>query len=167
MALELDAVSQTLAIRKGGFSMPDSIFAEFDGNVIIPEQPLDYPAGQRLRITVEVAGAPVWPELAKILPSELEQREDEAIVVRGQRLALHLIVDAMNRGANLEEIHERFPQVEEDRLRRIIDFCRDHAEPVRRYCDQQQAITRQFCDVAHQGPTRDELLARRSGTSHG
>ena len=144
--------------------MPQTVSAEFDGKVIIPDQPLGYPRGQRLRITVEPLNRLDQSKLVAQLPPELEWREDGAIVVRGHRATLHLILDAIDRGAGLEEIHERFPDIGKEVLGRVLEFCRQHTELVRPYAEEQKSLAEQYCDAAHQGPSRDELRARRNAS---
>lgn len=145
--------------------MSETVSAEFDGSVIIPDQPLGYPRGQRLRITIEPVSRLDGSRLNTQLPPDLECRDDGAIVVRGHRIALHLILDSIDRGANLEQIHERYPDIDVEVLRRVLEFCQQHAELVRQYAEEQKSIVQQCCDSAHQGPSRDELRTRRITSS--
>lgn len=143
--------------------MAQSISAEFDGKVIIPDQPLRYSPGQRLRIIVEaVQPSNDLRELPAELPPDLERREDGAIVVRGRRISLFLILDAMYRGLGAEEIQQRYPTLSGDAVDRIMKFCRQHEDSVRRFYDQQASIAREHCDPHHQGPSLEELRGRRS-----
>ena len=55
--------------------MPNSIAAHFDGRAIVPDEPLDLPTGQRLRVQIEAEAASSKPgafadllELAADLP---------------------------------------------------------------------------------------------------
>ena len=137
--------------------MTQTVSAEFDGKVIVPDHPLGFPRGQRLRITIEPVSGLDQSKLVAQLPPELECREDGVIVVRGHRITLHLILDAMDHGNGLEEIHERFPDIGKNVVGRILEFCRQHTDLVRQYCEEQKSLAQQYRDSAHQGPSRDEL----------
>lgn len=60
------------------------INAHFDGKAIIPDEPLDIPAGQRLRVSIELSSefAPRFAELASFgadlpdAPSDLAAQHD-------------------------------------------------------------------------------------------
>lgn len=64
--------------------MLQSVSAHFDGKVIVPEQPLDLPVGQPLRIVVEVVAetAPRFESLLRYAadlsdaPSDLSAQHD-------------------------------------------------------------------------------------------
>lgn len=144
--------------------MPQSVLAEFDGKVIIPNEPLGFSPGQRLRITIEPLTAPESCIPDEALPSELERRDDGAVVVRGHRVSLHLILDMVYQGAGTREICERFPDIPAATVERVMEFCRQHAGPVRRYYEQQQSLARQCCDAEHRGPSLNELRDRRTAT---
>lgn len=144
--------------------MPQSLLAEFDGKVIIPNEPLGFSPGQRLRITIEAVTAPEPCISDEALPPELERRDDGAIVVRGHRVSLHLILDAVYQGAATKEICERFPDIPVAKVQQVLDFCRQHAGPVRRYYEQQQSLARQYCDAEHRGRSLNELRERRTAT---
>jgi uncharacterized protein (DUF433 family) len=145
--------------------MPKSVLAEFDGKVIIPNEPLGFSPGQRLRITIEaVTAAPQSGNLDTVLPPELERRDDGAIVVRGHRVSLHLILEMVFQGAGTREICERFPDIPAAKVDALLEFCRQHAEPIRRYYEQQQSVARQYCDVEHRAPSLTELRERRTAT---
>jgi hypothetical protein len=49
-----------------GFSMTFSLAAHFDGKVIVPDEPVPLPAGQRLRIHLELV-EPAAPRFAELL----------------------------------------------------------------------------------------------------
>ena len=141
--------------------MSESISAEFDGNVIIPDRPLQYPVGQRLHIIIEPirAGDPSW--LLPKLPPELELRPDGAIVVSGSRISLYIVLEAQYLGLGIDEIHERFPSLSRDALGNILCFCQSHQEPLLRLYQQQQSIAEIHSDEDHQGPSLNELRERR------
>lgn len=145
--------------------MPQTVSAEFDGKVIVPDQPLGYPRGQRLRITIEPVSRLDHSALVAQLPPELEWRNDGAIVVRGHRITLHLILDAMDQGADLEEVRERYPDIGPEVLQRVLGFCQQHAELVRQYAEEQRSRAQQYCDSKHLGPTLDELRVRQKNSS--
>jgi len=48
--------------------MSQSFNAHFDGNVIVPDEPLQFPAGQRLRIEIEPVAedAPRFADFSKL-----------------------------------------------------------------------------------------------------
>lgn len=64
--------------------MTRSILARFDGEVIVPDEPLEFTAGQRLRIEIETVGAdtPRFADLLKLaadlpgVPSDLATQHD-------------------------------------------------------------------------------------------
>ena len=142
--------------------MPQSLLAEFDGKVIIPNEPLGFPPGQQLRITIEavIAADSCFPDEA--LPPELERRDDGAIVLSGHRISLYLILDLLNQGGGPKEICERFPDVPVAKVQQVLEFCRQHAGLVRRYYEEQQSLAQQTCDAEHRGPSINELRARRT-----
>ena len=142
--------------------MPQSLLAEFDGKVIIPIEPLQYSPGQRLRITIEVVTAAESCIPDEAMPEDLERRDDGAIVLRGHRVSLHLILDAVYQGAGTSEICRRFPDIPAATVEQVLDFCRRHAGAVRRYYDEQQSLANHYCDAEHRGPSLSELRERRT-----
>ena len=64
--------------------MTFSVLGHFDGKVIVPEEPIDLPAGQRLRVQIETLGAqsPRFADLLKFAaevpdaPSDLAAQHD-------------------------------------------------------------------------------------------
>jgi len=67
--------------------MPRSISAHFDGHVIIPDEPLQLPAGQRLRVEIEKVEAdkPPFADLLQFgadlpdAPSDLASQHDHYV----------------------------------------------------------------------------------------
>lgn len=149
--------------------MSHSILAHFDGKVIVPDEPLDLPVGQRLKIGLEpivaIAEKPasLLEDAAAIteLPNVLEKHGDGGIVVRGHRISLHLILEFIHSGLNAKEIQQRLPSIPPPDLDEIIDWCRRNEELMNRYLEFQQIIVQATCDDDHRGPALDELRSRR------
>ena len=73
--------------------MTFSVLGHFDGKVIVPEEPIDLPAGQRLRVEIETLGgdSPRFADLLKFAaevpdpPSDLAAQHDHYLYGTAKR----------------------------------------------------------------------------------
>src|SRR2546425_4959526 len=114
--------------------MTQSLSGRYDGVAIIPDQPLDLPAGQRLTITIESIDPA--PRLSN-LPPELERRNDGSIVVVGQRISLFLLLEFFRQGLTPSAIRQRLPTVSEETVTAIRRFCQQNDDAVQAFYQQQ------------------------------
>jgi len=63
-------------------------------------------------------------ELIESVPGKVSGRP----VVRGTRILPDPIVNSYELGDSIEEIHEGFPTLSEDRIKRLIAFARDQRQ---------------------------------------
>lgn len=105
-----------------------TILAHFDGKFIVPDQPLSLPAGQALRIGIESVSAPL-----PALPPELESVEYGGIRVRGARISLFLLLEALDVGETWEQIQERYPTVPESAVPGLQHYIQQHPGEMKNY----------------------------------
>src|SRR3954464_7072685 len=112
-----------------------TILAHFDGKFIVPDQPLALPVGQALRIGIEAVSSPLYPGL----PPELEEQEKGMIVVRGTRIPLHLVLEALFQEKSPAEILSEYPSIPAGAIPQIKRFCEQNEAATRRYYESERA----------------------------
>jgi uncharacterized protein (DUF433 family) len=96
-----------------------------------------------------------------VLPICLSLRSDGAVVFRGRRIQLYLVLEQLERGRSPAEISETFPTVMETEVAQALDFCRQHPIATKAYSDHWQAMCAEAERKASPAPTLEELRARR------
>ena len=140
----------------------ETILAHFDGKFIVPDQPLSFPAGQALRIGIEAVLPPVFPNL----PAELESKEDGMIVVRGTRIPLYLVAEALFQGKSQVDIQSEFPSIPGSSIPQIKRFVEQHEAATRTYCESEKAVLDKQYSEGRKAPTLESLRTRASGRAH-
>lgn len=74
-----------------------------------------------------------------VLPDCVETRSDGAVVVRGHRVSLFLILQAHYDGLTVEEIHERYPTITMANLHEIVAFTQENEDAMRQFFAEQEA----------------------------
>jgi uncharacterized protein (DUF433 family) len=105
-----------------------TILAHFDGKNIVPDQPLSFPEGQALRVAIESVAAPL-----PALPAELETVEHDGIRVRGTRISLFLLLEALDEGETWEQIQERYPTVPHSAVPGLRNYVQQHPGELKYY----------------------------------
>jgi uncharacterized protein (DUF433 family) len=95
------------------------------------------------------------------LPPYFDRWEDGSIRIKGHRVSLYEILDALYAGHSIDEINDLYPTIPVSKLRQVVAFCSLHPETLREFHreQQRQAEARR---AAHPpvGPTRAELQKR-------
>lgn len=112
-----------------------TILAHFDGKFIVPDEPLTLPAGQALRIAIESVPQPSLPDL----PPELEEQELGMVVIRGTRIPLYLVLEAVFAGKSWEQILDDFPTIPAKSIRPIDEFIARNQAATRQYFETEKA----------------------------
>jgi len=94
------------------------------------------------------------------LPPYLERRTDGYVKICGQRIGLHLILEALYQGENAEQIQDRFSGMSVPEVEQVLGFVAGHPDAMRAYLDQQQMLASLALDESNRGPTIEELRAR-------
>ena len=132
-----------------------TILAHFDGKFIVPDQPLALPAGQALRLVIEAVAPPI-PQL----PPELEEQEKGMIVVRGTRIPLYLILEALFAGRSTAEILDDYPSIPASAIGSIKRFIEQNDAAMRKHYEAEKAeLDRQYAE-GKKAPTLEMLRAR-------
>jgi hypothetical protein len=104
------------------------------------------------------------------LPPFLHERDDGAIVVRGHRITLFAILEAMaewqktNKGqaATAAAIADEFSSVPIETIADVLQFCAQNSVPVGQYFAEATAITEHNAqEHPYSGPALEELRRRR------
>jgi uncharacterized protein (DUF433 family) len=67
------------------------------------------------------------------LPDFLTLWPNDEIVLTGHRIGLYTIIDQLQRGCSVDEIHAEFPTLEPDLIRRVLAFRSSHQGEVDAY----------------------------------
>jgi uncharacterized protein (DUF433 family) len=138
-----------------------TILAHFDGKFIVPDQPLSLPAGQALRIGIEAVVTPLPP-----LPPELETVEYGGIRVRGTRISLFLLLQALDEGETWEQIQERYPTVPRSAVVGLRNYVQQHPGEMQNYL----AAERKYIETMRANSTQTltlEVLRQRAAEKTG
>ena len=120
-----------------------TILAHFDGKFIVPDQPLLLPAGQALRISIDSVADPSLPDL----PPELEEQELGMVVVRGTRIPLYLVLEALFAGKPSAEILSEYPSIPASAIPQIKRFVEQNDAAMRRHYESEKAeLDRQYAE---------------------
>jgi uncharacterized protein (DUF433 family) len=95
------------------------------------------------------------------LPPVLERRDDAAIVVRGRRVSLYLVLRHYLEGFKADELHQRFPSVARHEIEELIAFYHQHRDACQEYLQECEARLSQLEQSAGTGPSLAELRARQ------
>jgi uncharacterized protein (DUF433 family) len=93
------------------------------------------------------------------LPDCLVQRDDGAIVVRGHRISLFVLLDRIRAGATARKLRDEFPTLPADAIKCIIAFCKSHPRECDEYFAWWEARIATMDDL---GPSLSELKRRRT-----
>ena len=94
------------------------------------------------------------------LPPFLVRDAEGYVSVRGHRLGLHLILDAIFAGESADEIQNQFSSLSGEQVAQILDFARQHEASLRAYTAQRGAIDQLLYETGRRGPSVAELRAR-------
>jgi uncharacterized protein (DUF433 family) len=101
------------------------------------------------------------------LPEPLERLPDGEIRIRGHRVSLFDVADALIAGEPLARIRSCYPTIPARALRQVEAFCNEHADQVRIYHAEKRAAAEALrSSRPHDGPTLAELrgrVARKAG----
>ncbi len=132
-----------------------TILAHFDGKFIVPDQPLSLPAGQALRIGIERLAAPL-----PVLPPELEQVAYGGVRVRGTRVSLLLLLQALEAGENWEQIRERYPTVPDSSVPGLKHFIQEYPCELQAYLASERKFIETMRAESNPGLTLEVLRKR-------
>jgi uncharacterized protein (DUF433 family) len=77
------------------------------------------------------------------VPAVLEPRQRGVYVFRGHRISLHLLLEYYFGGEqDAERLHERFPSLDLDAVRQVVDYVRQHALLLSQYHEAGEACAR-------------------------
>jgi uncharacterized protein (DUF433 family) len=138
-----------------------TILAHFDGKNIVPDQPLSLPLGQALRVAIESVAPPL-----PTLPPELETVEYGGIRVRGTRISLFLLLEALDEGETWEQIQVRYPTVPHSAVPELRKYIQQHPDEMKSYL----AAQRKHIETMRANSTQTltlEILRKRAAETTG
>ena len=75
-----------------------------------------------------------------ILPDFLSEWGFGEIVLTGHRVSLYHVVTSYLRGMDVEQLHDYYPTLEPDLIRKVLDFYSAHRAEVDRYVARTRAV---------------------------
>jgi uncharacterized protein (DUF433 family) len=100
------------------------------------------------------------------LPDCLERCADGSIRVRGHRVSLYLILDALFSGKTISEIESLYPTIPAPELHQVLLFCDMHTGIMYLYYKEQRSAAAAVLARPNPGPTLEELRRRKARKIH-
>lgn len=129
--------------------MDTPITAHFDGQTIVPDEPVPFAAGQKL----VVGSAPA----ADALPVEFR---DGNIRLKGSRISLAIFLDEFFRNRSPTALADRFGTIDPQQIAELVAFVEANEPFLRLYHQAEQEQAEGFFTEERRGPSLDALRQR-------